>query len=302
MTMTVTATSTSAAADGSAGSGGGVVSWSQSVTTTVHPVCWYEPDRTGAEVAEWIDSRQAEKEYSVYGNWGYVMPYLRDQYPDYESYADDSEGYWYMPWCDWEYYNGDDFAEYLKLAGHFRSNGPVYVPAGQVPPEPEIDGETLARAAWDAATIPTATIAYNPTYGDMQATIVGWDTWVWATGDTPREVQVSATAGATTATITATASMLTLQPRDGTAKCTGFGVPWSEDNDSRGTDCKIVFNRSSAHFKDSVTPVDVKVSYAISYTASDGATGTMDTHTTSATTSIPVAEIQAINTRPSTEP
>ncbi|QHO92119.1 hypothetical protein CWT12_00980 [Actinomyces sp. 432] len=160
----------------------------------------------------------------------------------------------------------------------------------------------MAQAAWDAVTIPTATIGYNPMVGDIQATIVGWDTWVWATGDTPREVTVTATAGATTATITATASMLTLQPKDGTAKCTGFGIPWSEDNDSRGTDCMIVFNRSSAHFKDSTTPVDVKVSYAISYTASDGASGSMDTHTTSTTTSIPVAEIQAINTRPTTEP
>ncbi|PHP53565.1 hypothetical protein BW737_001790 [Actinomyces ruminis] len=64
----------------------------------------------------------------------------------------------------------------------------------------------------------------------------------------------------------------------------------------------IVFDRSSAHFKDSVTPVDVKVSYAITYTASDGASGSMDTHTTSATTTIPVAEIQVINTQPTKQP
>ena len=300
MQIAVSAEYVSAAADGAGG--GGVSVSAQSVTASVHPVCWYEQDRTGAEVAEWIDSNQAEKEYSVHGNWGGIRSYIESEYPDYDSYADDTEGYWYKPWCDWKYYNGDDPMEYQKLFAEFTSNGPVYVPAGQAAPEPVIDGATLARAAWDAVTIPTATIGYNPSYGSMRATIVGWDTWVWATGDTPKEVRVTATAGPVSATVTATASRLTLQPKDGTAKCTGFGIPWSEDNDRLGTDCVIVFDRSSAHFKDSVTPVDVKVSYAITYSATDGATGTMNTHTTSTTTTIPVAEIQTIIVQPTDEP
>ncbi|WP_257504947.1 hypothetical protein [Actinomyces sp. 594] len=265
---------------------------SQSVTTAVHPVCWYVRLRSGADTAAMIEGGGPEMAEAVGG-----------MFVGYEQYADDTGGHWYRATCDYSYFLGDDPRDYNDFArAWLEGRTPVYLPDGQAPPEPVIDGATLARAAWDAVTIPTATIGCNPMVGDVGATIVGWDTWVWATGDTPREVQVSATAGSTTATITATASMLTLQPKDGTAKCTGFGVPWSQDNDSRGTDCKIIFNRSSAHFKDSVTPVDVKVSYAISYTASDGATGTMDTHTTSTTTSIPVAEIQAINTRPTTEP
>ncbi|WP_247595376.1 hypothetical protein [Actinomyces procaprae] len=298
--IAVSAEYVSAAADGAGG--GGVSVSAQSVTASVHPVCWYEQDRTGAEVAEWIDSNQAEKEYSVHGNWGGIRSYIESEYPDYDSYADDTEGYWYKPWCDWKYYNGDDPMEYQKLFAEFTSNGPVYVPAGQAAPEPVIDGATLARAAWDAVTIPTATIGYNPSVGQSRATVVGMDTWIWATGDTPKEVRVTATAGPVSATVTATASRLTLQPKDGTATCTGFGIPWTEDNDRLGTDCVIVFDRSSAHFKDSVTPVDVKVSYAITYTATDGATGTMDTHTTSTTTTIPVAEIQTIIVRPTDEP
>ncbi len=298
--ISVSAEYVSAAADGSS-SGGGVVS-SQAVTASVHPVCWYEQDRTGAEVAEWLDSGQATKEASVHGGRPEIDGIIKGMYPDYGSYAEDTEGYWYRPWCDWEYYNGDDPMEFQKLFGQFTSNGPVYVPAGQAAPAPVIDGATLAQAAWDAVTIPTATIGYNPMVGDVGATIVGLDTWVWATGDTPKEVTVTATAGAVTATITATAKWLTLQPKDGTAKCTGFGIPWTEENDAKGTNCKIIFNRSSAHFKDSVTPVDVKVNYAITYSATDGATGTMDTHTTSTTTTIPVAEIQALNTMPTKRP
>ncbi|WP_146752427.1 hypothetical protein, partial [Actinomyces sp. Z3] len=251
MTMTVTAQYTSAAADGS-GSGGATVS-SQSVTAAVHPVCWYRQDRTGEEVAEWLDSGEALRQASVHGGRPENDKIIKGMYPDYGSYADDTEGHWYLPWCDWTYYNGDDAQEFQQLLGQFTSNGPVYVPAGESAPAPEVDGETLARAAWDAVTIPTATIGYNPSVGDVGATIVGMDTWVWATGDTPKEVTVTATAGSTTATITATASMLTLQPKDGTATCTGFGIPWTEENDAKGTDCKIVFNRSSAHFKDSVT-------------------------------------------------
>ncbi|SDM66219.1 hypothetical protein SAMN04487766_10569 [Actinomyces ruminicola] len=298
--IAVSAEYVSAAADGSS-SGGGAVS-SQAVTASVHPVCWYEQYKTGAEIAEWFNSGKAEEEAHTYGGWSDPMPIVEGMYPDYGSYAEDTEGYWYKPWCDWKYYNGDDPMEFQKLFGQFTSNGPVYVPAGQAAPEPVIDGATLARAAWDAITIPTATIGYNPTVGRSRATVVGMDTWVWATGDTPKEVRVTATAGPVTATVTATASRLTLQPKDGTAYCTGFGIPWSEDNDRLGTDCVIVFDRSSAHFKDSVTPVDVKVSYAITYTATDGAAGIMDTHTTSTTTTIPVAEIQAIIVRPTDEP
>ncbi|WP_308807244.1 hypothetical protein [Actinomyces sp. 594] len=231
------------------------------------------------------------------------MEEYKTHFPDYESYADDTEGYWYTPFCDPRYMAEDDERDFSEIQdAYVADHDPVYVPAGQAAPEPEIDGATLAQAAWDAVTIPTATIGYNPMVGDVGATIVGMDTWVWATGDTPKEVTVTATAGSTTATITATAKWLTLQPKDGTAKCTSFGIPWSEDNDAKGTDCKIIFNRSSAHFKDNVTPVDIKVSYAITYTATDGASGSMDTHTTSTTTAIPVAEIQTLNTRPTTEP
>ncbi|WP_258522114.1 hypothetical protein [Actinomyces sp. Z5] len=293
--------SVSAAADGS-GSGGATVS-SQSVTAAVHPVCWYQEGSTGAEVAEWFDSGEADEDTRNLNFDGKSVEEQKLDYPDYRLHADDTEGRWYMPTCSSKYMADDDERSIGDIAeAYYAENSPVWVPAGESAPVPEVDGATLAQAAWDAVTIPTATISYNPMVGDVGATIVGMDTWVWATGDTPKEVQVTATAGSTTATITATASMLTLQPKDGTATCTGFGIPWSEDNDAKGTDCLIVFDRSSAHFKDGVTPVDIKVSYAITYTATDGAAGTMDTHTTSTTTSIPVAEIQALNTIPTKQP
>nr|WP_234416220.1 hypothetical protein [Actinomyces sp. Z16] len=285
---------TSAAPDGSgSGSGGGVATSSQVVTAAVHPVCWYKQLRTGAATAEMIENTSDPD----------LAESLGEMFDGYDQHAEDADGYWYRATCDYRYFLGDDPRDFDAYAREWLDGKtPVYVPAGQAAPESVVDGETLARAAWDAVTIPTATIGYNPMVGDVGATIVGMDTWVWATGDTPKEVEVTATAGSTTATITATASMLTLQPKDGTATCTGFGIPWTEENDAKGTDCKIVFDRSSAHFKDSVTPVDIKVSYAITYTATDGASGSMDTHTTSTTTTIPVAEIQTIIVQPTDEP
>ncbi|MDU0347871.1 hypothetical protein [Actinomyces sp. MRS3W] len=272
---------------------------SQTVTAAVHPVCWFEQYKTGAEIAEWFESGRAEKEANTYGGWGDPTSIVEGMYPDYESYAEDTEGYWYTPWCDYDYYTGVDPMGFQELSGDFyASNGPVYVPAGQAAPEPEVDGETLARAAWDAVTIPSATIGYNPTVGESRATIVGMDTWIWATGDTPSQATVTATAGSTTATVIATASGLDLDPTDGEVFCTGFGIPWTEQNDRVGTDCVIVFDRSSAHLEGSVTPVEVGVDYAASFTATDGATGYLGTHTTETTTTIPVAEIQALNTRP----
>ncbi|MDU0348686.1 hypothetical protein RWX45_07640 [Actinomyces sp. MRS3W] len=286
--------------------GGASATTTEQITGYVHPVCWYIQGPSGAEKAKWFDSGKAEanvlrKDGNYAGSGG--LDEMKSHFPDYASYADDVEGHWYLPACSPTYYSGDDQSEYRSVSENYLdSHDPVYVRPGETPPEPLIDGETLARAAWDAITIPTATIDYNPKAGDSQATIVGMDTWIWATGDTPSQATVTATAGSVTATVTATANGLNLDPTDGEADCTGFGIPWNEQNDRTGTDCVIVFNRSSAHLEDSVTPVDISVNYTASYTASDGATGNLGTHTTQTTTNIPVAEIQTLNTHPTKQP
>ncbi|MDO4901189.1 hypothetical protein [Actinomyces sp.] len=112
MQIAVSAEFVSAAADGSGGSSGGVVS-SQSVTASVHPVCWYERSDTGAERAEWIDSGKAA-EYLRFIRSGSVEEY-KTHFPDYESYADDTEGYWYLPTCDVLYMAEDDKRSFARL-------------------------------------------------------------------------------------------------------------------------------------------------------------------------------------------
>ena len=117
---------------------------------------------------------------------------------------------------------------------------------------------------------------------------------MWATGNTPTSVTAKATAVSTTATITAGSSGLQLSAPDGKASCTGFGIAWHSGMPEGSSPCTISFNRSSAHLG-GTTPLRTSASYSVSWTASDGSSGTLDPVTTTSTTNIPVTEIQTIN-------
>ena len=93
--------------------------------------------------------------------------------------------------------------------------------ADAVTADPLVDGATLAQTAWNAIKLLTPTVETNPKVGDRGTTLVGIDTWVWATASIPRTVTATATAGPT-----ATASGLQLSAPDGRASCQGFGVVW----------------------------------------------------------------------------
>ena len=118
---------------------------------------------------------------------------------------------------------------------------------------------------------------------------------MWATGSTPRTVTATATAGPTTATVTASSAGLQLSAPDGKASCTGFGVAWHQGMPEGSSPCTISFNRSSAHLG-STTPLTASVAYSVTYTDSDGASGTLPAITTTSTVNLPVAEVQTLTT------
>ena len=274
------------AASGSGG-GGGVTTSSQSVTATIKPTCWYSQSGTGAEVASSLNADFGGRRYDPGSG-----ATSEDYYPGWRDHADDEEGYWYVPICTGAKIGEETFESVVRP--FIRNSKPVFVPAGGEPPAPLIDGGTLARAAWDAVTIPQPGVETNPKLGDSGATLVGIDTWVWATEDTPAKVTATATAGPVTATVTAVSDGLRLSAPDSEPNCHGFGTAWSEGAAEGSSDCTIEFTRSSAHLGGS-TPLDVSVGYSVSYTATDGATGDLGAVTTTSTTSLPVAEIQTIN-------
>lgn len=157
----------------------------------------------------------------------------------------------------------------------------------------------LARAVWRSVRLPAPVVDYNPKMASPAgATIVGMDTWLWATDEVPKTISITATAGSTSVTVTARASRLLVDTEDGDVDCTGFGIPWVPGAPEGSSDCTVVFTRSSARRQGGATPVDVSVSYAASYTASDGTSGELGRASTRSQALIPVAEVQAVNVTP----
>ena len=294
----ISVTSESAAPGGGGsggGDGGGSESWSTQATTTVLPVCFYDHPVPGHAVTKHMEDRyknaqgNAEKKKRA----DYVGA---NDFPDWKKHGQE-DGNWYFVNCKkdrapdsetfgWILYN------FFKVNNNPKS---IFVAAGQQPPRVPVDGATLARAAWNAIKLPTPTVETNPKVGPRGATLVGMDTWVWATGNTPKTVTATATAGPTTATVTASSAGLQLSAPDAKASCQGFGVAWHSGMPEGSSPCTISFNRSSAHLG-GTTPLTVSVAYSVTYTGSDGANGTLPAITTTSTTNLPVAEVQTLTT------
>lgn len=284
----------STSASGASSEDGG---WSMATTATALPVCWYQPGPSGSELAERIkaeiaqaatdkERKRAQQEAGIWGDW--------------EKHGEDKGGRWYAPMCDPARAESKEaFNETLRAFTEKAGLMPTWVPAGQEPPAPVIDARTLVRAAMGAVRIPAPEVETNPrvTTGDgvSGATVVGLDTWVWATGETPSQVRVTASAGSLSATVVASASGLRVSAPDSVPSCTGWGSPWVPGQSQEGgSDCTVEFTRSSAHLG-GTTPLTVSVGYDVAWTATDGTSGTLDPITTTSTTDLPVAEIQTIN-------
>ncbi|NDR54686.1 hypothetical protein [Actinomyces sp. 565] len=275
---------------------------SQTVTSSaqvvqVPPSCGYKPTYTGPEIAA-IYRQEPESFRSAPED----APGLKPLYSDWEDHAEDTSGKWWRSYCNPSVF--PDSQSFVKAQHEFNSNNPtvIWVATDDSPPAPHIDPATLATTVWEGASIPAPTIDYNPKVGSRQATVVGFATWIWTTNNTPRRVQIQATAGSTSVTVTAASTRLDLSAPDSEVDCTGFGIPWTQSNDHLGTNCMIMFTRSSAHLQDSVTPLDASISYTATWTSTTGQAGTLNPLTTTTTTTIPVAEIQTLNTRPTKQP
>ena len=313
VTISVESSVTTAGSGGGDGGGGVTSSSSSGTEVTVAPVCYYKPGDTGAQAAQGINYTKKELAESSKRASGVTGPLVRGvndivsqqmdkNFPDYESHKDDVQGRWYGRYCDASRLDPknnptfkEDFEKERKAFYEANPDQNIWVPAGQQAPRPYISGTRLAKVAWDAVKIPAPTVETNPKVGTQGATLVGMDTWVWATGQTPTSVTATATAGSTTATITAGSSGLQLSAPDGKASCTGFGISWHQGMPEGSSPCTISFNRSSAHLGGS-TPLTIKVAYSASYTATDGNSGTLPAITTTSTINLPVAEVQTLTT------
>ena len=272
--------------------GGGGETVSSSTSISVKPSCYYEKGPSGSEVSADAfilqdsgtknNDDEVEKVYSGYN----------------QARKSNQPGSWYHVRCNRDAF--EDLGAWQAARNRMTPNGAPYlwVPDsenGGKPPAPYISGRALSTAAWKAVKIPQPTIETNPKVGSQGATLVGMDTWVWATGNTPRSVTVTASAGATSATVTAVSAGLQLSAPDGKPSCQGFGIAWHSGMPEGSSPCTISFNRSSAHLG-GTTPLTVSVAYSATYTATDGSGGDLPAVTATNTINLPVAEVQTLTT------
>ena len=178
---------------GLGGDSGGVTS-SSSGTVTVDPVCKYVHFMSPAELAA---KGGANARGAAGGAGGLLSPYIVQGLPDYEKHKNDSGGSWYVRSCNILYQapalggssvSQEEKAEDAQEIREFYASNPdefIWVDPGASPPAPRISAGRLARAAWKVVKIPAPTVQTNPKVGSQGATLVGMDSWVWATGETP---------------------------------------------------------------------------------------------------------------------
>ena len=272
--------------------GGGGETVSSSTSISVKPSCYYEKQedqsQVGRDAWDLQDQGTKNKEDEV-----------EKVYSGYKRSKEDRRpGIWWRVKCNEDAF--ENLAAMQAARNRMTPNGATYlwVPDsenGGKPPAPYISGRALATAAWKAVKIPQPTIETNPKVGSQGATLVGMDTWVWATGNTPRSVTVTASAGSTSATVTAASAGLQLSAPDGKPSCQGFGIAWHSGMPEGSSPCTISFNRSSAHLG-GTTPLTVSVAYSATYTATDGSSGDLPAVTATNTINLPVAEVQTLTT------
>lgn len=289
--ITIAVESTTAS-DGSGGAPGadGSGTASQQVEATILPICYHKPYISGPAARAWVEQIYEQKKDDQ------EAKEAADRlYPDSEARAIEGS-MWHIRVCDRSRAASDEeFDAAFRAFYAANTELRLWVPAGSKPPTPPIPGSVLARAAMKAITIPAPTVETNPKLGHKGATLVGYSTWVWATGDTPTSITATATAGDSSAEVTASSSGLHLSAPDSEVSCTGFGREWTpSEPDGATSDCMVSFNRSSAHLG-GTTPLKVQVTYGVTWSASDGTSGTLNSVTTNSQIDIPVAEAQTLN-------
>jgi hypothetical protein len=179
----------------------------------------------------------------------------------------------------------------------------VQHPGSPTPAQPSAG--TLAERARSAASLPSPTIHTAPAHiGKAPGTAVNLKTWLWIGSSIWHPVSTSATAGRLTATVTAVPVSVTWDTGDGhVLVCRGPGTPWNplDGAGSQETSCFYIWRTSSLG-----QPVDgpggapayrlsATINWEVSWSASDGRSGSLPPMYTSSAVYLPVMQIEAVN-------
>jgi len=222
---------------------------------------------------------------------------------------------WYRLEWNRDLISGDDWDWQLAEAGcdveRFSYGGmgtvPVtyrWFPTG-APPEPTVDPRSLADYAYRVMDLAGPTLEWNPKIGARQdAALVNLPTWLWADDDTtlvgkdgtPGSKRVVATAGGVQVTVTAETDAVDISSPAGRRSCTVDEVRTTyRSGTDEGGACTLAFNRGSYAYRNGF-PVDTSVRWTASWTSNTGDEDTLPSRTVGETTSIRVAQSQALVT------
>jgi hypothetical protein len=171
------------------------------------------------------------------------------------------------------------------------SHGPVFVPDGA---DAAVSAQELSRIARARLRLPAPGIAASPA-GEQ---LVNLPTWLWLSGGW---VPVSATASVPGVSVTAVAtptSVVWSMGDGGTVRCDGPGTAFrvGVDPAAPSPDCGYTYRSSSAGQPTQAFPVAATVHWTVTWSGA-GQSGTFPDLTTTSSTTVRVAEAQALNTR-----
>lgn len=164
---------------------------------------------------------------------------------------------------------------------------------------------TLAEHARSTANLPSPTIHTAPAQiGRTPGTAVNLKTWLWIGSGIWHPISTSASAGKLTATVTAVPVSVTWDTGDGhVLVCSGPGTPWNPlvATGSQETSCYHVWRTSSLGQPadgPGGTPayrLSATINWEVSWSASNGRSGSLPPMHTSAVVYLPVMQIEAVN-------
>lgn len=172
--------------------------------------------------------------------------------------------------------------------------GTTFVPAGQ----PAVPPVVLAQEASKFVPAPPPGIELNPPVGSDH--LVQLESWMWVDPATWGRRSATAAVPNESATVVATPLSVTWSMGDGsTVVCRGPGVPYDTTRppDGQHTNCSHTYRRSSAGQPGERYTVSATITWALSWTATGAVatSGTLPALLRTSTTTIRVAEAQAIN-------
>lgn len=194
---------------------------------------------------------------------------------------------------------------------------PVFVPGvpGTPGPPPPPSPAQLAQIAYGEIRLPAPGLQLSPSTQANPAIpqIVGAPTWAWVPSSSWAPLSATASAGPVVVTATASPAMIRLSYTDGgqtsTTGCRGPGTPYSDGLAGRESpaaplsaaspDCGWTYRHPSARAPGGRVPVTGVVTYNVTWTVT-GAPGGGDLgplNSPPTTYSVPVSEIQVLNTR-----